>query len=84
MGIRTSANKYRESSKDSWKSSQSGPKPSTSRPIKTTVVLPSFGTDAFTSGLYSKHPHSSQPISGVAGKQKLVASTSYQTPTKLA
>lgn len=55
MAIKSSANKYKESSKDSWKSSQATPSGSRHGVINTKVSLGSFGTDSVTKGAYNSH-----------------------------
>lgn len=49
--IKSSANKYKDSVKDSWMKSQTNPVGAGSQ-IKTTVNLPSFGKDLVTKNVY--------------------------------
>lgn len=67
--INTKSNKYKETSKDSWMTSQTKPVNGNQDVIKTTVTMKSFGADSMTSGVYSKHPSSSDVIRSTKGKK---------------
>lgn len=53
--IKSTANKYKESGKDQWMTSQTKPVGGGRNIIDTTVTKPGMSVDTFSKGAYEKH-----------------------------